>query len=99
MEILAQIPPFWIALYVIAMNFVAFASFGIDKAKAEAGSRRISEATLLGWAFLGGTPGAYAGRAAFRHKTRKQPFSNELHGILILQLAAIAFAVTWFATG
>ena len=99
MELLAQIPPLWIALYVIAMNFVAFASFGIDKAKAEAGSRRISEATLLGWAFLGGTPGAYAGRAAFRHKTRKQPFSNELHGILILQLAAIAFAVTWFATG
>ena len=99
MEILAQIPPFWIALYVIAMNFVAFAAFGIDKAKAEAGARRISEATLLGWAFLGGTPGAYAGRAAFRHKTRKQPFSNELHGILVLQLAAIAFAVTWFATG
>lgn len=99
METLTQIPPFWIALYVIAMNFVAFAAFGIDKARAETGSRRISEATLLGWAFIGGTAGAYAGRAAFRHKTRKQPFSNELHGILILQLAAIAFAVTWFATG
>ena len=99
MEILTDIPPFWIVLYLIAMTFIAFASFGIDKAKAEAGSRRISEAALLQWAFLGGTPGAYAGRAAFRHKTRKQPFSNQLHGILILQLAAIAFIVTWFATG
>ena len=99
METLAQIPPFWIALYVIAMNFLAFAAFGIDKARADTGSRRISEATLLGWAFMGGTAGAYAGRAAFRHKTRKQPFSDELHGILILQLGAIAFAVTWLATG
>lgn len=99
MEMLAEIPPFWIALYLVAMNFIAFASFGIDKAKAEAGSRRISEAALLQWAFLGGTPGAYAGRAAFRHKTRKQPFSNQLHGILILQLAAVAFALTWVLAG
>lgn len=93
------IPPLWIAIYLIAVNFLTFAAFGLDKKQAEMGTRRTSEATLLGWAFLGGTPGAYAGRAAFRHKTRKQPFSNELHGILILQLAAIAFAVTWFATG
>lgn len=99
MDSLASLPPFWIALYLIAMNFVAFAAFGIDKANAEAGSRRISEAALLQCAFLGGTAGAYAGRAAFRHKTRKQPFSNHLHTILILQLAAIAFAMTWLATG
>lgn len=94
-----QIPPLWIVFYLIAMNFVAFAAFGIDKALAESGRRRISEAALLQWAFLGGTPGAYAGRAAFRHKTRKQPFSDRLHGIFILQIAAIAFAVTWIATG
>ena len=83
--------------YAIAVNFVAFAAFGIDKAFAEAGRWRISESTLLGWAFLGGTPGAYAGRALFRHKTRKQPFSNELHGIAILQVAAMAGLLVYFA--
>jgi uncharacterized membrane protein YsdA (DUF1294 family) len=99
MELLAEVPPSWIALYAIAVNLVAFAAFGLDKKQAQLGVRRTSEAALLGWALVGGTAGAFAGRAAFRHKTRKQPFSNQLHGILILQLAAVAFAVTWFATG
>jgi uncharacterized membrane protein YsdA (DUF1294 family) len=99
METLALIPLSWIALYVIAVNLLAFAAFGIDKKQAELGVRRTSEAALLGWALAGGTAGAFAGRAAFRHKTRKQPFSSQLHGILILQLAAVAFAVTWFALG
>ncbi len=70
------------ALAAIAVNFIAFASFGIDKMLAEAGRRRIRESTLLMWAYLGGTPGAYAGRKLFRHKTRKQPFSGHLHTIL-----------------
>lgn len=83
--------------YVIAINLVAFAAFGLDKALAESGGWRISEAALLGWAFLGGTAGAYAGRALFRHKTRKQPFSNELHGIAILRVAAVAGLLVYFA--
>lgn len=75
---------------IIAVNFVAFAAFGIDKMLAEAGWRRISEQTLLMWAVIGGTAGAYAGRAMFRHKTRKQPFSNNLHFIAGLQLVCAA---------
>jgi uncharacterized membrane protein YsdA (DUF1294 family) len=75
---------------LIAVNFLTFAAFGIDKARAEAGAWRISEAALLQLAFLGGTPGAYAGRALFRHKTRKQPFSDHLHTIAVLQIAALA---------
>lgn len=78
-----------IALYLIAINFIAFASFGIDKARAEKGWRRTSEAHLLALALIGGTPGAYAGRKLFRHKTRKQPFSSQLHTIAILQIAAL----------
>lgn len=85
-----------IAIALIAVNFLAFAAFGIDKALAESGSRRISEATLLQLSFFGGTPGAYAGRALFRHKTRKQPFSNELHGIAALQACAVAFLIVYF---
>ena len=83
--------PLNVALALIAVNFIAFAAFGIDKALAEGGHRRIAESTLLTWALLGGSPGAYAGRQLFRHKTRKQPFSSQLHGIAGLQIALIIF--------
>ena len=88
-----------LATAFVALNFVAFAAFGFDKAAAEAGRRRIAEATLLGWAFLGGTPGAYAGRALFRHKTRKQPFSDQLHRIAILQAIVLAALAGWMLGG
>ncbi|WP_354323741.1 DUF1294 domain-containing protein [Porphyrobacter sp. MBR-155] len=42
---------------IIAMNFLAFAAFGIDKSRAERGAWRILEGTLLQLAFLGRTPG------------------------------------------
>jgi uncharacterized membrane protein YsdA (DUF1294 family) len=87
--------PLNIAYYAIAINFVAFAAFGLDKMRAEAGARRISEATLLQLAFLGGTPGAYAGRRLFRHKTRKQPFSKALHRIAALHAVALAAVAAW----
>lgn len=80
---------------IIAMNFAAFAAFGIDKARAEQGAWRISEGTLLRLAIFGGTAGAYAGRAMFRHKTRKQPFSGQLHTIAILQVAGLAGLAVW----
>jgi uncharacterized membrane protein YsdA (DUF1294 family) len=72
------------------VNLWTFMLFGFDKIRAEAGSWRVSEGTLLAWAFLGGTIGAYAGRALFRHKTRKQPFSSHLHQTAILQGFAVA---------
>jgi len=99
MEALALIPPLWVVYYLIVVNFITFAAFGFDKMLAEAQSRRISEAALLQWAFFGGTVGAYAGRAAFRHKTRKQPFSEHLQFILILQIAALAGIGAWIMLG
>jgi uncharacterized membrane protein YsdA (DUF1294 family) len=84
---------------LIAINFFAFAAFGIDKMKAEAGSWRVQESTLLLFALLGGTPGAYAGRRLFRHKTRKQPFSGQLHGIAVFQGVALACGGGWILAG
>ena len=88
-----------IATYAVAINFAAFAAFGIDKMLAEAGARRISEANLLTLAFVGGSPGAYTGRHLFRHKTRKQPFSQELHAIAALQVMALAAFGVWRVSG
>ena len=88
--ILFLLTPRNLALFLVAVNFAAFAAFGIDKVRAENGWRRTPEADLLLFALLGGTAGAYAGRHLFRHKTRKQPFSDRLHTIAIVQCACAA---------
>ena len=85
-----------IAIALIAINVIAFAAFGLDKAKARAGRWRVQESTLLMLAFLGGTPGAYAGRAAFRHKTRKQPFGSRLFQIAEGQMLALGGLIGWW---
>ena len=59
---------------------------------------RIPERELLFLAALGGTPGAYAARHLFRHKTRKQPFSDRLRIIAFAQVMALAALAGWFAT-
>jgi len=84
---------------LIALNLLAFAAFGIDKLSAKTNRRRIQESTLLLLALLGGTPGAYASRALFRHKTRKQPFSGRLHAIAVFQLATLAAGSAWLLGG
>ncbi|EJL21183.1 DUF1294 domain-containing protein [Novosphingobium sp. AP12] len=75
-----------------ALNAATFLAFAIDKARARRHGRRIAERTLLMLALVGGSPGAYAGRRAFRHKTRKQPFVGRLHAIAALQVAGIGTA-------
>lgn len=82
-------------LALCAVSLMAFTAFGIDKALAVTGRGRIAESTLLWLAALGGTPGAYAARALFRHKTRKQPFSDRLFTILLVQAVAIGGAIGW----
>jgi uncharacterized membrane protein YsdA (DUF1294 family) len=81
------------------VNLITFMLFGLDKLRAGAGSWRISEGTLLAWAFFGGSVGAYAGRAVFRHKTRKQPFCSYLHQTAILHAVAAALFTGWMIAG
>jgi uncharacterized membrane protein YsdA (DUF1294 family) len=98
MDTKAQLLEYFV-FYIIAINFAAFAAFGIDKMLAEANARRISEARLLSLALIGGSPGAYAGRHLFRHKTRKQPFSGQLHAVAALQVAVVVGLVAWRMLG
>jgi len=62
---------------------------------AATGARRISEGTLPRLAFLGAAPGAYAGRAVFRHKPRKQPFCGNLRAIAVLQIIVAAATIAY----
>lgn len=96
---LPQIEPLYVAYYLIAVNLWTFLLFGWDKIRAENGGWRVSEGKLLFWSFAGGTPAAYAARAAFRHKTRKQPFTGSLHTIASMQMMAAALVVTFLIVG
>ena len=98
-QIIALIGPANLVCALIAVNFLVFAAFGIDKAKAEAGQWRVQESTLLTFALFGGSPGAYAGRALFRHKTRKQPFNDQLQLIVLLQVLALGGVIGWRLAG
>lgn len=84
---------------LIVLNLATFAAFGIDKVRAKGQRRRLQESSLLWFAALGGTPGAYAGRAVFRHKTRKQPFSGRLHAIAAAQVLVFGLGLAWGLAG
>ena len=54
---------------LICINVVTFLVYGIDKWKAKQGSWRISEASLLLLAVIGGSIGALLGMQVWHHKT------------------------------
>ena len=100
--------------YLIVINIVTFLVYGIDKwrstsgrllptgrKKAKQGSWRISEATLLILAVIGGSIGALLGMKVWRHKTQHKKFFAEQSGraerkyglplILLAQIALFYF--------
>jgi uncharacterized membrane protein YsdA (DUF1294 family) len=77
--------------YLIVINIVTFLVYGIDKWKAKQGSWRISEATLLILAVIGGSIGALLGMKIWRHKTQHKKFKYGLPLILIIQIILIGY--------
>ena len=75
--------------YLIAINVVTFLIYGIDKWKAKHSSWRISEATLLILAVIGGSIGALLGMKVWHHKTQHKKFKYGLPLILLAQIALI----------
>lgn len=79
----------FIITYLVLVNALAFLLMLIDKQKARRGAWRISEATLLGVAVMGGSIGGILGMRLFRHKTRHLKFSLGLPLILAVQIIFI----------
>lgn len=79
-------------LYLLAINIIAFASYGIDKSRARRGKWRIPECQLLLTALIGGSIGAFLGMRAFHHKTRKAKFFIGVPVIFVLQVI-VAFGI------
>ena len=71
--------------YPTAVNIITFIVFGIDKQRAKNHEWRISEATLIGLAVIGGSVGALLGMRFFRHKTKHKKFTVGIPVILMIQ--------------
>ena len=78
-----------IVYILIVINVITFLVYGIDKWKAKQGSWRISEATLLLLAVIGGSIGALLGMQVWHHKTMHLKFKYGLPLILLAQIALI----------
>lgn len=57
-------------IYVAVTSLITLAFYFADKKKAQKGSWRVPEKTLLLLSFLGGTIGGLIAMANFRHKTK-----------------------------
>ena len=84
-----------IVIYLVAINIVTFFMYGIDKWKAKRSKWRISEATLLGMAIIGGSIGAWLGMRVWHHKTMHKKFQ---FGIPLIIVAQIALMIWYFLT-
>lgn len=80
------------ATYLIVLNAAGYWLFAFDKQAAISGKRRIPEDRMLAVAFLGGSIGCKMGQMIIRHKIRKEPFRQQLNGILAVQIVALAAA-------
>ena len=83
-----------IICYLLAINIATFLLYGIDKYKAKKGKWRISEATLLTMAAIGGSIGAWAGMRLWHHKTMHKNFKYGIPLIIIMQIALVAYLHT-----
>ena len=80
--------------YLLAINIATFFLYGIDKYKARKGRWRISEATLLLMAVVGGSIGAWTGMRLWHHKTKHKKFKYGIPIIIILQVALAVYLHT-----
>ena len=86
----------YLVAYLLAVNALAFLTFGLDKWRAGRGSRRVPEARLLLLALALGAPGAWLAMRAFRHKTVKRSFRLRFALAGLVNLAAFAGIGWWY---
>jgi len=76
--------------YFVCVNVLTFLVYGIDKWKARQGKWRISETTLLLFAVIGGSIGAWLGMRVWRHKTMHKKFKYGIPAILMIHIIILA---------
>ncbi len=83
----------FVLVYFVGISLVTAFITVLDKILARKGRRRISEATLLTLAIIGGSIAEYLTMKAVHHKTLHKKFMIGLPVIIVLQLALIGTAV------
>ena len=83
-----------ILYYLLAVNIATFLLYGVDKYKAKKNQWRISEATLLTMAAIGGSIGAWAGMRLWHHKTMHKKFKYGIPVIIMMQIALVTYLHT-----
>lgn len=78
-----------ILIYLVIMNLIGFIIMFWDKKKAQKGSWRTPEKTLIMISLLGGSVGTLVGMYTFHHKTKKPKFKYGFPSILLVQLAIV----------
>lgn len=78
-------------IYLVCINIVTFALYGIDKRRAKKQRWRIAERTLLLLPLIGGSAGGLLGMAVFHHKTRHWYFRIGLPVMFFLQAALVIY--------
>lgn len=73
-----------ILIYLVLINIITFAAYGLDKRKAKRNQWRTPEATLIGLAIIGGSIGAALGMQVWRHKTHHKKFTLGVPACLIV---------------
>lgn len=80
-----------IIIILLVINVITFFTYGIDKWKAKHGKWRISEATLLLLALLGGSIGAWLGMKEWHHKTMHLKFKYGVPAIFFIEIAVALY--------
>jgi uncharacterized membrane protein YsdA (DUF1294 family) len=85
--------------WLIAINGVAFLTYGYDKAIAGSRRTRVPESVLLALAAAGGSAGAWIGQRVFRHKTSKVSFGRRFTWVVAIQVMLLVVYWVWIAPG
>ena len=80
-----------LCIYLIGINIITIAVYGIDKRSAVHGKWRVRVSTLLGLAAAGGSVGALLAMHLFHHKTRKKKFTIGVPLMLLAQILLLFF--------
>lgn len=82
-----------LTVYLLIINAAGFLFMLADKLKAKRGAWRISEATLMGIAAIGGSFGSLLGMRLFRHKTKHAKFYIGIPVFVVLHVALLIWLV------
>lgn len=89
-------PPHWVLLLYPGLSVLTYLAYAMDKAAAQRGAWRISEAQLLTLGLFGGWPGALLAQRSLRHKSAKASFQAAFWGSVVLNLVGfVALASPW----